>query len=183
MVVARALRVDAFAVGVAVGVVTDEVGVEDVGELGGKRGDTAVRADRSPPLVIGRVVPPDAHPLIISDAASADGRVLRCGGHGGVPHGPPSVVCRSPTPPLAGALLQDTPPPRPPSPRPLTQAVAAIAAGRRLTPPPRMSFRPFFRSTVGSGMTQSRPLAGAPVTVELCAASDLWHGQRTRYAQ
>jgi hypothetical protein len=57
MVADQALRVDAFAVRFAVGVVTDEVGVEDVGELGGEGGDTAVRADRSPPFVRALFVP------------------------------------------------------------------------------------------------------------------------------
>ena len=66
MVVEEALRLDAFAVGVAVGVVADEVGVEDVGQLGGQGGDPAVGADGGPALV--GILVPAAHEPIISDS-------------------------------------------------------------------------------------------------------------------
>lgn len=56
MSVDKALRVDAFAVGVAVGVVADEAGVEDVGQLGRQGGDAAGGTDGGSALV-GVVVP------------------------------------------------------------------------------------------------------------------------------
>ncbi len=73
---------DGLAVGVAVGVVADEVGVEDVRQLGRQGSHAAVGADWGSSLV--GVVFPDGHPSIFAKPADgregvSEGTLLRCG--------------------------------------------------------------------------------------------------------
>ena len=101
----RTLGVDAFAVGVAVGVVADEVGVDHVGQLSRQRRNATVGADRSPPLV--GVVVPGRHRPIFSESQRPEGqagrrraRSPRCSPCGA---GQLSAIPRPQSPPIAGS--------------------------------------------------------------------------------